>query len=279
LSGKAQDWLRNLPPRSIDNFDTLGRKFLAQFVSGRIRRKPRGYLLSVRQGPNESLKDYLWRFNQEKLETKSAPDDFIYGAIFQGLKKDGPLMADLALEPPKDLHAFMVKVDRYINQEETLRALLGDSQQQQPSTEKPKKNKKPEATQDDGHGEHKKIKRNFGDYKWTPLNASLTEVLMELKKDPHYQRPAPIPGNLPPCLAHNYCAFHDSYGHMTEQCVSLRQLIEKFIDNSKLVLFLVDERNQQRQDRDQYPHRNERRNYQPRLEERRGRSREPAPRP
>lgn len=35
LSGKARDWLRNLPPRSIDCFDALGRKFLAQFVSGR----------------------------------------------------------------------------------------------------------------------------------------------------------------------------------------------------------------------------------------------------
>jgi len=49
------------------------------------------------------------------LETESAPDDFIYGAIFQGLKKDGPLMADLALKPLEDLHTFMVKVDRYIN--------------------------------------------------------------------------------------------------------------------------------------------------------------------
>jgi hypothetical protein len=89
-------------------------------VSRRTWRKSRRYLLSLRQGPNESLKDYLWRFNQEKLETKSAPDDFIYGAIFQGLKKDGPLMAELALKPPKDLHTFMIKVDRYINQEETL---------------------------------------------------------------------------------------------------------------------------------------------------------------
>jgi len=146
------------------------------------------------------------------LETESAPDDFIYGAIFQGLKKDGPLMADLALKPPKDLYTFMVKLDRYINQKETLQALLGDSQQQQqPSTEKPKKKKKPEAMQDDGPGEYKKIKRNFRDYKWTPLNASLTEVLMELKKDPHYQRPTPIPRNPPPRLAHKYCAFHDLY--------------------------------------------------------------------
>jgi hypothetical protein len=68
----------------------------------------------------QKLTDYLWRFNQEKLETESGPDDFIYGAIFQGLKKDRPLMADLALKSPKDLHTFMVKVDRYINQKETL---------------------------------------------------------------------------------------------------------------------------------------------------------------
>jgi len=47
LSGKTRDWLRNLPPRSIDCFDSLGRKFLAQFVFGRARRKPRGYLLFV----------------------------------------------------------------------------------------------------------------------------------------------------------------------------------------------------------------------------------------
>jgi hypothetical protein len=139
-------------------------------------------------------------------------------------------MAEQTLKPPKDLHTFMVKMDRYINQEETLRALQDNSQQhQQPSTEKPKKKKNLEPIQDASPGEYKKAKKNFGDYKWTPLNASLTEVLMELKKDPNYQRPRPIPGDPPPRLAHKYCAFHDSYGHLTEQCVSLRQLIEKFI--------------------------------------------------
>jgi hypothetical protein len=104
----------------------------------------------MRQGPNESLRDYLWRFNQEKLETESAPDDFIYSAIFKGLKKDGPLMAELALKPPKDLHAFMIKVDRYINQKETLRAFLGPHERQsEPSSfKKPSKKKKSEEVQD-----------------------------------------------------------------------------------------------------------------------------------
>jgi hypothetical protein len=40
LSGKARDWLRNLLPKSIDSFGTLGKKFLAQFMSGRTGRKP-----------------------------------------------------------------------------------------------------------------------------------------------------------------------------------------------------------------------------------------------
>jgi len=58
-------------------------------------------------------------------------------------------------------------------------------------------------------------------------------------------------------------------------------LIEKFIENGKLVRFLVNERNQQERDQYQRPRReedrNERRNYQSRQEERRGRSRELAP--
>ncbi len=47
--------------------------------------------MSLHQGPDESLKDYFKRFNQEKLGTKGATNDFIYGALFQGIKKDGPI--------------------------------------------------------------------------------------------------------------------------------------------------------------------------------------------
>ncbi len=91
------------------------------------------------------------------------------------------MMAELALKPPKDLHSFMIKVDRYVNQEDTLRALLGPTQQQpEPSTEKSRKRKKPKAVQDYDSSDYKKVKKNFGDYKWTPLNTTLTKVLMEI---------------------------------------------------------------------------------------------------
>jgi hypothetical protein len=255
-------------------------------MSGRVRRKPLGYLLSMRQGPNESLGDYIWRFNQEKLDTESAPDDFIYSAIFQGLKKDGPLMAELALKPPKDLHAFMIKVDRYINQEETLRAFPSPQERQlEPSSSgKTNKNKKFEVGQDGTSSDYKKVKiKKIRDYKWTPLNATITEVMMAIENDPAFRRPKPLPGVPPARLADKYCAFHDCFGHLTDQCISLRQLIEKFIENGKLVRFLVGEKNQQDRARASRPREEEerrhRRDHAPRQEERRERIRELTPRP
>lgn len=102
--------------------------FLTQFLVGRVRRKLAGSLMCLHQGPDESLKDYFRRFNQEKLGTESATEDFIYGALYQGIRKDGALMTNLARKPPKDLHGFMDKAEEFINQEETLRAFLGPEQ-------------------------------------------------------------------------------------------------------------------------------------------------------
>jgi hypothetical protein len=47
LSGNARDWLRKLPPKSINDFDGLGKVFLTQFLVGRVRRKPAGSLMSL----------------------------------------------------------------------------------------------------------------------------------------------------------------------------------------------------------------------------------------
>jgi hypothetical protein len=117
--------LDNLCANSIRHFDDLGRVFLTQFMAGRVRRKPSGSLMSLHQGPEESLKYFFMRFNQARLEVEAATDDFIYGVLFQGIRKDGALMANIARKPPQNLDGFMSKAEKYINQEETLWALLG----------------------------------------------------------------------------------------------------------------------------------------------------------
>jgi hypothetical protein len=47
LKGVAKEWFSNLKPQSIDNFNTLGRQFLNQFLAVRRRKKNPAYLLSL----------------------------------------------------------------------------------------------------------------------------------------------------------------------------------------------------------------------------------------
>jgi hypothetical protein len=70
--------------------------------------------MSLHQSPEESLKDFFMRFNQERLKAESATDNFIYGALFQGIRKDGAFMADLARKLPQNLVDFMSKAKKYI---------------------------------------------------------------------------------------------------------------------------------------------------------------------
>jgi hypothetical protein len=104
-----------LPLRSIGYFDDLRKMFLTQLMAGIVKKKHVGSLMSLHQGPDESLKDFLMRFNQEKIATKNLTEEFVYCALFQGIKKDGPLMANSARKPPHNLHGFMERAEEFIN--------------------------------------------------------------------------------------------------------------------------------------------------------------------
>jgi hypothetical protein len=51
-------------------------------LAGRIRRRLSRYLMSLKEGHDESLKDYIMRFNQEKLAIESSIEEFIFVALF-----------------------------------------------------------------------------------------------------------------------------------------------------------------------------------------------------
>jgi hypothetical protein len=93
-------------------------------------------------------------------------------------------------------------------------------------------------------GEEQRQVKKFKNYNFTPLNAEISEVLREIKRDLAFREPQKILGNPPYRNACNYCDFHKQAGHYTEGCVTLKLLIEEFIKNGKLVRFLGEQRNQ-----------------------------------
>jgi hypothetical protein len=85
-----------------------------------------------------------------------------------------------------------------------------------------------------------------------------------------YEKPTKIVGTPHPRTAHRYCTFNESKGHSTETCRSLRALIEKFIENGKLVHFLASQWGQPQRYREE---------PRERIERPRDRDKEPSNRP
>jgi hypothetical protein len=95
LKGVAKDWFTRLPPKSVGTFKELGRLFLTQLLATRKRKKNVTCLLTMRQGKEESLKDFMLRFNKEKLEVNAPDDKTMLCALMQGVRTEGSLMAEV----------------------------------------------------------------------------------------------------------------------------------------------------------------------------------------
>lgn len=119
-------------------------------------------------------------------------EETTYAALYQGIWTDRSLMAKLARRQRNTLLEFMDKVEEFINQEETLRAIIRSRQPQfsipkiSKNKKKKKKNPKVEDTIDF------KPCMTFKEYNFTPLNVAITKVLMQIKKDPEFALPPKI---------------------------------------------------------------------------------------
>jgi hypothetical protein len=237
LAGGAREWFRTLPPCSIENFESLAKKFASQFMASIVRKKPAQQLMTIKQGPQESLRSYLLHFNQERLAAESQNEQFILCAIYQGIRKDGALMADLARRPAERLQDFYDQAEEFVNQEETLRAFR-DTEEAAKGGSGDRGRSKQEAVPSRKEFTQRKPVRRVENYSWTPVNAPAREILMEIIKDPSYKDPSPIKGRPHPRNRHKYCHYHDSFGHWTNTCIALKEMIEKYIADGKLTRFL-----------------------------------------
>ncbi|XP_074298694.1 uncharacterized protein LOC141629617 [Silene latifolia] len=91
LSGAALQWFVGLPNKSIANFADLVNEFNQQFVSSRKPEKQTSDLYRIVQGFEESTRDYLNRFNKEKVEIPRCDIATAIQAFRRGLHQDSDL--------------------------------------------------------------------------------------------------------------------------------------------------------------------------------------------
>ncbi|XP_027171603.1 uncharacterized protein LOC113771190 [Coffea eugenioides] len=120
LEGKTHQWFQGLLPRSIRSFSQLAQLFAAQFVLSRAFSKSTTHLMTVQQWPEESLCEYMVRFNNESLQVRDRDDKVVMAAFINGLRKQ-KLYTEFFERPPKSVREMLDRAHEKANAEEANR--------------------------------------------------------------------------------------------------------------------------------------------------------------
>ncbi|GAU34822.1 hypothetical protein TSUD_394480 [Trifolium subterraneum] len=223
-------WWRNLPPGSIDSWEEPCRMFMAHFTTSRRDPKTVASLKAIIQGPEESLGSYIERFNKVYVDVEATDKMKLY-LLEEGLREGTKFQEAVGIVEVQTLDAFFELAQRYIKWEDKQKAsevrrprnfeVGGPSSQRE---ERRGDEKKREG------GKVREVKPPKSQFTYhTPLNAPRDRILSEISsadfKSARIRFPKQLPAK-PNVDKKKFCRFHKSYGHVTDNCVHLKDAIE-----------------------------------------------------
>jgi hypothetical protein len=172
--------------------------------------------------------EFMVRFNTKKLKVEDPDEGVIFSAIYNGISPDELVAQKIVLRQLEDLQ-------RTTGQSGGLYKRRRDVETMKLAWKAPKKLEEKKKKYQPRTADPTPSRKKFSDYNFTPLKANISEALMEIKRDLEFRRPLKIPVVAPNKNSSKYCEFHEANNHYTEGYIALRQLIDKFIKNEKLV--------------------------------------------
>ncbi|XP_016167939.1 uncharacterized protein LOC107610397 [Arachis ipaensis] len=221
LDGTALLWFSKIPAGSISYFEELARSFIDYFAASRIYVHGSDYLSTIKQGQHESLKDYMTRFTKVTMEIPDLDPKVHLHALKSGFRL-GKFQDTIAITKPRTLEEFREKMAGQMEIEELREARRVDKQQ--PRREEEKHNKAPNQKE---HKKPFKLTPKFDAY--TQFNTKREDIIKEILNAKIIK---------PPSRACSYqdqryvdkskhCAFHQKFGHTTDECVIAEDLLER----------------------------------------------------
>ncbi|VFQ88934.1 unnamed protein product [Cuscuta campestris] len=117
LDGLASEWFSELPEGKIDSWEDLARRFLVHFAGNRKKKLHFSHLLSVRQRPDEPLREFLTRWKLETTRVYGA-DDKTRLSTFHLVLRSGDFSKRLALEKPREYSVALAMAEDEAEAEE-----------------------------------------------------------------------------------------------------------------------------------------------------------------
>ena len=184
-------------------------------------------------------------------------------------------MFSISKNPQASMAEVLAKAEKYINGEEALisKKESSSTHKEKSGTDK-RRGRSPKRQSDwerspkkDGERSPKrrgnlrdrpgppqfKRRRRYSPQQFTPLIASLLQVLSEVRNEQFLRWPTQMKSDPTTRDNSKYCEFHRDYGHRTDDCIQLKREIEYLIRHGYLRRFISPENQPQNQAQNQAP--------------------------
>ncbi|KAF2531503.1 hypothetical protein F2Q70_00030526 [Brassica cretica] len=225
LIGPALQWYINLPTRSISSFASLSDKFVEQFTSSRSLEKTSDGLYEILQHRVEPLRDYIARFNQEKVAVPECSIPTAISAFKRGLLPDGGLYKELTMYPCKTMEDLLSRAWAQVKWEEDVASR---------TKAQPKQDQRP-ARSDRGDRDERSSQRGSRTLV-VETGAELVNALRQMGQQVKWPPKMKAPDSF--WNSGLWCDFHRDHGHKTEDCIALRIEVNELLQKGHLREFL-----------------------------------------
>ncbi|XP_021761647.1 uncharacterized protein LOC110726447 [Chenopodium quinoa] len=252
LEGLAAEWYRAIPKCSVYSYNQLKRMLIEHFITLVDRTKMTTELMSLVQGKDEPLREFISRFNKEATTIPNMSQEVALLAMQSGLLPGLPFRAYIGRKSLKMLAEALGKAHDFIKAYETDRAMLsrktpGDSVKRpevtrvenNPRVDQPSRAEQSRREVDRAVGlrrsDPKKGPRAGRFDQYTPLTHSKSHIFKVNKADDKWQRPPRMVNRNRD--TNKWCDFHRDHGHTTDECTHLKDNIEDLVRRGYLNQF------------------------------------------
>ncbi|XP_075497954.1 uncharacterized protein LOC142535740 [Primulina tabacum] len=214
-------WFNLLRPGTIKTFQDFARAFLHQFASSKKHPLTALSLFNVKQQEQESLRDFVKRFNKMVIDVPSATPDILISAFTQGLR-GGDFFKSLVKKPPATFEELLARAEKYMNVKEVQMARKSEPKASAKAT---RDVRPPDLVPRVGRFEPPTLLGQFAAY--TPLKVNKARALELCDERQLIRRPWSSDRGPRNPRSERYCGFHKDYGHTNDECHHLNQEIER----------------------------------------------------
>ena len=238
LQGQALSWFHCLPPNSVGNFRDLSEAFVGQYLCSARHKQNINTLQNIKMQDNESLREFVKRFGQAKLQVEACSMDAVLQIFKRSTCPGTPFFESLAKKPPTTIDDLFRRANKYSMLEDDVRAatqqVLVVGQASRSGMERSAKlpdRPRPSDRRQEGPSRPERPPL-------TPLSISYENLLLMIQGLSDFRWLRPL-GPDPSKRDHSKrCAFHKEHGHTTETCKSLQYLVERLIKAGHLKQYL-----------------------------------------